>query len=134
MQLNTTDEDNDTIPAYWEIQYFGGPTNATGHADSDHDGVTDYAEYVALTNPQDPASRLAIASATFNSSLAGAVGALSFTSRVARVYQLQTTTNLVAPVAWTSLLPLCTGVEGLMTLIHTNTADRAFYRVGVDLP
>jgi len=134
MQLNTSDEDNDTIPAYWEIQYFGGPTNATGHADSDNDGVTDYSEYVALTNPQDPASRLAITSATFNSSLDGQVGALSFTSRVARVYQLQTTTNLVTPTTWTPLPPLRSGVEGLMTLIHTNSANRAFYRVGVDLP
>jgi hypothetical protein len=134
MQLNTSDDDNDTIPAYWEIQYFGGPTNATGHADSDHDGVTDYSEYVALTDPKDPASRFTISSATFNSAPSGQVGELSFTSRVARVYQVQTTTNLVAPIAWQSLLPLHSGVEGLMTLSHTNDAERAFYRVGVELP
>lgn len=134
MQLNTTDEDNDTIPAYWEIQYFGGPTNATGHADSDHDGVTDYAEYVALTNPQDPVSRFTISSATVTRVPGGQVGTLSFTSRVARVYQVKTTTNLVAPIVWQPLGPFQSGVEGLMTLIHTNDAERAFYRVGVELP
>jgi hypothetical protein len=134
MQLNTSDDDNDTIPAYWEIQYFGGPTNATGHADSDHDGVTDYSEYVALTNPQDPASRFAVTDAAFAPVPGGQVGALSFTSRLARVYQLKVTTNLVTPTTWTALPPILSGVEGLMTLTHTNSANRAFYRVDVNLP
>ncbi len=134
MQLNTSDDDGDNLPAYWEIRYFGGPTNATGQADSDGDGVTDYAEYVALTVPTNAASVFAVTDADYGSSPAGTVGAVSFTSHLARVYWLMQTTNLTPPVVWSAITPEYSGTEGLMTLLHTNTTDSSFYRVGVDLP
>lgn len=134
MQLNVSDEDGDNLPAYWEIQYFGGPTNATGHADSDGDGITDYAEYVALTVPTDPASRFAIADAAFQHTPAGTAAAISFTSHVARVYTVQAATNLAPTATWTPLTPAFHGLDGLTTLLHTNTAERSFYRVDVSLP
>ncbi len=134
MQLNTSDDDHDNIPAYWEIQYFGGPTNATGQADSDGDGVTDYAEYVALSVPTNRASVFAVTGATFQGVPSGTAGAVSFTSHYARIYQMRFTTNLAVPTVWSTLPPARPGVGGLTTLFHTNTFDRGFYRIDVRLP
>ena len=134
MQLNTSDDDHDNLPAYWEIQYFGGPTNATGQADSDGDGVTDYSEYVALSVPTNRDSVFAVTDAAFWSAPAGTAAAVSFTSHYARIYQMQFTTNLAAPTVWSNLPPARPGIGGLTTLFHTNTLDRAFYRIDVRLP
>jgi hypothetical protein len=134
MLLNTSDDDGDSIPAYWEIRYFGGPTNATGQADSDGDGITDYSEYVALTVPTNPASVFAIAGTTTQSDLSGTVSSVSFTSHVTRVYKLLQATNLAAPTVWSPASSPFAGSGGLMTLSHTNTLERSFYRVNVNLP
>lgn len=134
MQLNASDEDSDSLPAYWEITYFGGPTNATGQADSDGDGVTDYSEYVALSVPTNAASVFAIAAATAQRDLSSTVSSVSFTSHVTRVYQLQQATNLAAPAAWSPASAPLAGVGGRMTLSHTNALERSFYRVNVNLP
>jgi len=131
MQLNITDDDGDGLPAYWEIEYFGGPTNATGHADSDGDGVTDYAEYVALSVPTNRASVFTVADAAFQPVAGGTRAAVAFTSRYARVYQLLYATNLSAPTAWSAIPPARPGTEGLTSLSHTNTHAHGFYRVGV---
>jgi hypothetical protein len=80
MQLNVSDDDNDDIPAYWEIKYFGGPTNAVGHADSDNDGISDYSEFVAVTVPTNSSSFFSITSAEFASSPVGIAGQIGFTS------------------------------------------------------
>jgi len=134
MQLNISDDDNDDIPAYWEIKYFGGPTNATAHADSDNDGVTDYSEFVALTVPTNPASYFAISVADFDSSFSGNQADISFTSEVSRVYQMQYSTNLTPSALWFDLPPWRPGTWGVMNLIHTNDMKQGFYRIKVDLP
>ena len=134
MALNTADEDGDLLPAYWEIRYFGGPTNATGHADSDGDGVTDYAEYVALTVPTNRASVFALTAADFRLCTGGMAGSVAFTSHVSRLYQLQFATNLAPPVIWSALAAPAAGLGGLTTFAHTNVSDTGFYRVKVRLP
>src|SRR5262249_58451680 len=45
-----TDLDNDGLPDYWERQYFGD-TSGLPINDSDRDGVSDYQEFVAGTDP-----------------------------------------------------------------------------------
>ncbi len=49
-----TDADSDGIPDWWEMQYFGGPTNAVADADSDSDGLTNSQEYQHGTDPINP--------------------------------------------------------------------------------
>ena len=51
----TDDNDNDLLPDYWELAYFGNLTNnATG--DNDGDGISNLDEYLEGTNPADNTS------------------------------------------------------------------------------
>ena len=128
VQLDVSDADGDGIPAYWETQYFGGPTNANPEADSDHDGADEYDEYVALTVPTDPGSVFSV-----TMTQVAPVFAFTFPSHLARSYQLFHTTNLISAV-WTGLPPERHGTGEPMTLLHTNTAPQGFYRIGIELP
>ncbi|MFC1696741.1 hypothetical protein ACFL1H_00255 [Nanoarchaeota archaeon] len=49
---NKRDDDNDNMPDYWEIQYFGDISQDAGD-DYDNDGLTNYQEYQYETNPTD---------------------------------------------------------------------------------
>ena len=52
------DANHNGISDAWEMDYFGSvATNRTQLTDTDHDGMTDYAEFIAGTDPIDPASR-----------------------------------------------------------------------------
>ena len=128
VQLDVSDTDGDGLPAYWETENFGGATNANPAFDSDLDGETDYAEYVALTDPNDPGSVFCIVL-----DHTGAVSGMRFPSHFARIYQLAFTTNLVIGV-WGNLPPELAGIDDFITLYHTNAAPQSFYRVNVDLP
>lgn len=128
VQLDVSDTDGDGIPAYWETQHFGGPTNANPAADTDGDGHSDYEEYIALTDPDDSLSLFGI-----DMDYAGAVYAMSFPSHLSRIYQLSFTTNLVDGV-WSNLPPGLAGIDDFMTLYHTNNTPQGFYRVNIELP
>lgn len=56
-----TDANDNGLPDAWEIQYFGAaPPGRPGTLDSDGDGLSDLAEFLAGTNPTNAASRLAL--------------------------------------------------------------------------
>jgi hypothetical protein len=52
----TGDTDDNNIPDYWEIEYFGGRTNCDAAADSDSDEMLNWQEFVAGTDPVDDES------------------------------------------------------------------------------
>lgn len=59
----TVDDSNGNgIPDAWEIAHFGAVADIHHTTDSDADGLSDYYEYQAGTNPRDPASCLRIGS------------------------------------------------------------------------
>lgn len=56
--VSAADGDGDGIPGDWELDHFGGPTNAVAEEDTDLDGFTNAEEYLADTNPTNATSYL----------------------------------------------------------------------------
>jgi len=71
----------------WERYYFGGVTsNRTQFTDSDGDGMSDYAEFIAGTNPTNAASKLVFLGAT---PLTNQLVQLEWAAIPGRLYQVQ---------------------------------------------
>ena len=127
------DADGDGMPDSWEIAYFGSTNAVNGGAGDDWDGdwESNYAEYLADTNPTNPLSRFHIESFTTEPS-----PAVRFTSSASRVYTLYYCTDL-ASGAWANI-PSQTdipGSGGVDTLTDPVPADpQRFYRLGISLP
>jgi hypothetical protein len=129
VQLDVSDVDGDGIPAYWETEYFGGSTNALPGVDSDSDGMDNYSEYVAMTDPFDAGSLFGIDDIEY----VGPGVDIYFTSHYARMYELLFRTNLIEG-SWVEVMSDVSGTGGSMTLSHTNALPKGFYRVGIELP
>ena len=90
------DANHNGISDAWEKEYFGSvTTNRTPFTETDGDGMTDYAEFIAGTNPTNAASKLAFTSITVSSNR---FIQLEWTTVPDRVYQLLSMTNY-APFA-----------------------------------
>jgi hypothetical protein len=134
--LPTDDSVGDGIPNAWRAQYFGGSgttTNSSSCAacDPDGDGVVNFSEYIADTNPTNSLSYFHILA------ISNAAGvAVSYPSSASRKYTLYWATNL-STAGWASV-PSQTdipGSGGLDALADPSPAGESrFYRVGVWLP
>jgi hypothetical protein len=92
------DANHNGISDAWEKFYFGSvSTNRTQSTDTDGDGMSDYAEFIAGTNPTNAASKLVFVSVTVRTNR---FVQLQWAAIPGRVYQLQTLTN---DVSWTPL-------------------------------
>jgi uncharacterized repeat protein (TIGR01451 family) len=124
------DADGDGIPSWWEYMYFGGPTNADPQADGDDDGLNELGEYIADTNPTNPASRFFIAAV----SLSNTWPVVSFDTSARRVYGLETATNLLTN-SWSAVGTNLAGVGGPLAIPDTNFPGPVrFYRARVAVP
>jgi hypothetical protein len=115
----------------WKVRFFGSLTapDAGPNADPDLDGVPNWAEYVAGTDPTDAASHL-----RFNPVSTQLVGGqrqvvLSWLSAPGKVYEVLTSS---APTggSW-SLLTSVSGTGTVLTITDTNPPGPRFYRLRV---
>ncbi|MGE9270020.1 MAG: lamin tail domain-containing protein [Verrucomicrobiales bacterium] len=123
------DADEDGLPDSWELEFFGS-TDEEGDGDWDHDGSSNYTEYVADTDPTDPTSSF-VASATLDSGIAS----LSFQSSSDRVYSLWRSLDL-SEGSWEE-------VDGQVEVVGSGDVDtlmdsappgdRCFYRIEVTI-
>ncbi len=133
---STVDHVGDGIPDGWRRQYFGGDGTTTNAmscvgGDPDHDGVSNYYEYIADTNPTNSLTFFKIQSVTIASALK-----VYFQSSASRKYSLYSSTNLISGV-WTPVANQINipGDGGMDYLTDTNTASaHGFSRLGVALP
>ena len=119
------DLDNDGISDSWERRFGLNPqTAADATLDSDNDGATNLAEFLAGTDPTEPNSRLQIRDTIRTNSVA--------TFRFSTVPQKIYVAEYVAMLSSTNWLPIATmiGDGGEKSVADTNTAASArFYRV-----
>lgn len=122
------------IPNSWKIQYFGS-TNAVGSGaldDPDHDGMNNYQEYRAGTNPNDPASRFQVSG--FRRQEGGTSGTslvLSWLSVTGKFYTIQKSTNLMNGFA-TAIQTGIPGTGGMNSRTVTVSEASGYFRIKVE--
>jgi hypothetical protein len=110
----------------YEQYYFGTvSTNRTRLTDTDGDGMSDYAEFIAGTDPTNAASNLRI----IRSFASNGVMTAQWSAVPGRIYEVQTSTNLPD---WTPVSLWLQASNSPMTYTWTNASDRArWFRVEV---
>lgn len=124
---------NDGIPDAWRARYFGGggtTTNSQSCAtcDPDHDGMNNFQEFVAGTNPTNVASALLLTESNTNQ----LGGITEFNSSSGVVYSLQYRNDFNVP-GWSVLSDqlIGTGTNIFVTDPASTTTPKRFYRTHV---
>jgi hypothetical protein len=121
-----------SVISYAWLQQYGLPTDGSAdYTDPDHDGMNNWQEWVADTNPTNAASVLRLSILSNSPPVV-----VAFSSSAARLYTLLSCSNLTPSSVWTPV-PGQTdrpGIGAVLTLTDTNPPARAFYRVSVRLP
>ena len=124
--LADPDSDGDGMPDAWETAHGLNPNSAADAAlDADHDGMTNLQEYLAGTDPQDPASR-------FTNAITrdGGVPTVRFIARAGKGYTVQSSDTLGG--GWSKLADVApqsvTGEVAVADPAATGQAKR-FYRI-----
>jgi hypothetical protein len=103
----------------YEQYYFGTvSSNRTRLTDTDGDGMTDFAEFIAGTDPTNPASNLRI----LKSFITNRVMTVQWSAVPGRIYQLQTSTNLMD---WEPVSLWMQASYSPMAYTWTNATDKA---------
>jgi hypothetical protein len=122
------------LPYGW-LQQFGLPTDGSADfMDSDGDGLNNWQEWVAATNPTNALSVFKITSVARANDPEGF--AVRWQSDSTRMYYLQRSTNLIGKPAFATIQTDIAGQAGTTTYTDTNAAgpESCFYRVGVKSP
>ncbi|HXS67710.1 MAG TPA: hypothetical protein VN761_02635, partial [Candidatus Polarisedimenticolia bacterium] len=118
------DSDGDGLPDAWETQYFG--TLAYGaNDDPDHDGLSNYQEYIAGTDPGNANSVLRV---TDINAASGQVN-LTWNSVAGKTYTIYSASQIGGP--YTPVLTMPSAGNGQTSTNLTGSASNQFYRVGV---
>ncbi len=117
------DSDTDGIPDEWQISYWGANSSKWGspNADSDGDGMSNYQEFLAGTDPRDAGSSLKTEVQTVQ-------GALYFkwNTVAGKVYQMQFSSDFST---WTNVGAQRMAVSGEDSVFVEQSAGIGFYRI-----
>ncbi|MDZ8118942.1 right-handed parallel beta-helix repeat-containing protein [Pontiella agarivorans] len=119
----TGDSDGDEMDDAWELENFGGVTNAIASENADTDPHSNYEEYVAGTDPFDSDSYFRIT----QQELTNDITVLHWDSVYNRAYQVLWTDSLTN--SFQPIYPAVHYPEESYTVENTNTA--AFYKINV---
>ncbi|VGO23172.1 hypothetical protein SCARR_05277 [Pontiella sulfatireligans] len=123
---DTADLNTNNIPDWWETDYFG---HIVDNTDADLDGVDNFGEYVADTDPTNSNSVFAVSGSPTNT----VEFALSFLTSTNRNYAVEMSENLVSNV-WNTATNLVPGTGHTVDLPLPATEQESFYRVEVSIP
>jgi hypothetical protein len=114
--------------AYVWLQQYALPTDGSADlVDTDGDGVNNWQEWVAGTNPTSAASVLKVS----GPSRTGSNATITWSSVFNHTYSVQRATDLGAVNPFTVLRSNIAGVNGTLSFTDTNAPVPAYYRVGV---
>ena len=119
---------NTALFSAW-LQEYGLPTDGSAdYADTDGDGMNNWQEWIAGTNPTNPASVLALQAPVF---MPPAVQ-LSWSSETNQEYFIQCADSLRRPLSFRTIGTNVAGLPGTTAFADATTArgGAAFYRVG----
>ncbi|HEV8541505.1 MAG TPA: hypothetical protein VGR78_03855, partial [Verrucomicrobiae bacterium] len=123
-----TDINNNQISDSWEQQYFNEVSpDHSGSTDSDLDGMTDLAEFIAGTDPTDFASRLELAEAEM---MAGNRVRLTWSSVADKTYQVLGSSDAVKWQAFSGEIP-ASGTQTTFSLPLPADSNVFFFKLQV---
>lgn len=132
LSVEIADADSDGMDDSWEVEWFTKPSIADATTDHDNDGKTDAEEFIAGTNPTDPAEYLRIVSSVLDEPNE-TMWLTAATTRSTRFYQLSSSTDLVNwdPDTWVQ------GQTGAMVFkgqLKSPLEPKKFFRVSAKRP
>jgi len=123
------DANHNGISDAWEQEYFGAvTTNRTPFTDTDGNGMSDYAKFIAGLNPTNPASLFHFTGVGVSN---GQGVQLQWTVTGNRLYQVSVSTNLQSWWPVTGWLQATNGGATMNYMVTNPGAVPAFYRVQV---